>query len=456
MVLKSYIFSKESGIYKQYASDFTESLFKSFLNKNITSNQIAVHRDGNLMYYIFIYANPSHNVYGHCVVTGELCTDIQWLYNSFLMAFDSSAQKGTLFCYDPQGNVRKQVADFSSAGAEVDQFFRTFKEAVEINSKWKPLQPIDFTVSKDSSITLSLNEDKNAKIVEATEHYHNVIVTEFNNVPSSYAMTVKTLHEEKNQLSLKITSLEDKVSNLTKQKKQYGWVAILAFAVMALLIGLYAVKNNLSDEISRKNKEASDLRETISNQLATISQERDSIGLLRRDINSKDSQIYYLQRDLSTAKDSLSELEEQIASLNNELSNLQSALSDIKSIFPLVINRIEMGNVYYDGTIETNFGNSIYSSNTMYLKPKIYYTGLNAGSITLDVKLINPNGVLSTGKISAGGYSYSCSVNVSQGVSSVLLTSWGGEKKGHWSSGTYRLEVWCRGVCLKTHTFKIY
>ena len=278
MVLKSYIFSKVSGNYQQYALDFTEPLFKSCLNnKNVASNRIVAHRDGNLIYYIFIYINPLCDIYGHCIVTGELCTDIQWLYDLFLMAFDSSAQKGILFSYDTQGNVRKQVADFSSAGAEVDLFFRTFKEAVEIKSKWKPLQPIDFTVSKDSSITLSLNEDKKAKIVEATEHYHNVVISEFNDEPSSYAMTVKNLNAEREKLCLKITSLEDKVSNLTKQKKQTGWVALLAFVVIAMLIGMLALKNIFSDEISRMDMEAMELRETISKHLATIDETRDSL-----------------------------------------------------------------------------------------------------------------------------------------------------------------------------------
>ena len=36
------------------------------------------------------------------------------------------------------------------------------------------------------------------------------------------------------------------------------------------------------------------------------------------------------------------------------------------------------------------------------------------------------------------------------------LNGWGNRNKGHWTSGTYRIEVWYENTCLKSKTFTIY
>ena len=453
-----YIFANPSGIYTQYPDDYLSSVVKD-TQSGINGSRLVIKREHNLFHYIFYDQIDKQQYIGLCVLFNEsLISKPKNLFSLFKHIIEEVVvAKGVFLKYDQQGNIFFPVSSFSGNVNEINQIRDIIDNEFENETVKYGIKPSKTIYNGTQTRTSISIEASDAQILTLTDKFNTVIIDSAEGLDSGYLeKVIANMHDEKERALTKIAELEKDILQLKKQKKQYGWVAILAFAVMALLIGLYAVKNNLSDEISRKNKEASDLRETISNQLATISQERDSIGLLRRDINSKDSQIYYLQRDLSTAKDSLSELEEQIASLNNELSNLQSALSDIKSIFPLVINRIEMGNVYDGGTIETDYGNTIYSSNTMYLKPKIYYTGLNAESITLDVKLINPNGVLSTGSKSPDGYSFSYSVNVSKGTNSVILSGWGGDDKGHWSSGTYRLEVWYRGVCLKVHKFKIY
>ena len=92
----------------------------------------------------------------------------------------------------------------------------------------------------------------------------------------------------------------------------------------------------------------------------------------------------------------------------------------------------------------------------MYFQPKIYYTGIVSGNITLKVKWFTPDGVLSTGNSSPSGFSQSHEYYFSGDDNKKILRSWGGKDKGHWKAGTYRIEIWYKDVCLKTKTFTIY
>ena len=123
-----------------------------------------------------------------------------------------------------------------------------------------------------------------------------------------------------------------------------------------------------------------------------------------------------------------------------------------------MITDIKIANVYNDGTIETGYGSSIYSSNSMYLRPKITYTGVRDGeSITLYARLYGSSGTLQTGSSSPNGYTFSNSMTISSGGGNTYdLPGWGSSNKGNWSRGSYRYEIWYGNVCLKSKSFTIH
>ena len=156
-----------------------------------------------------------------------------------------------------------------------------------------------------------------------------------------------------------------------------------------------------------------------------------------------------------------SSLNSQITTLRQEKDGAKSELSRFKnkisSVYPLIITDIEIANVSYEGNVETNYGYSIYSYNTMYLKPRIKYSGLTSGYETLKIKWYNPDGTIKRGTSSPIGFSQSESIYVYDGDYYIAeLSGWGNSTKGHWKSGTYRIEIWNEDVCLKSKTFTIY
>lgn len=80
--------------------------------------------------------------------------------------------------------------------------------------------------------------------------------------------------------------------------------------------------------------------------------------------------------EITTLKSEKQKLADAKLSVEETLSNLKGKIG---MTYPLIISDIEIANVAYGGDIETNYGDAIYSSNTMYLKPRIKYYGISSG-----------------------------------------------------------------------------
>lgn len=430
MILKNYLFSQTSGGYQQYTTDHSETFLKGLCKNCTTSDQIAIHRSGNLVYYAYAHKNSNSDIYGICGVCGEVCLNLQWLYECFQKAFDTLAQKGVLFCYSESGEIIKNVTNFSKETAEVDSLFRTIKEYLdERPSYWEKLPPEDFSIPLSSKIVLSFKEDSRDKITEAIRHYHSIVVAMENSIPTSYARTIERLNNEKTLLFNENNELKDNIEALHRKKKQYRWVALLSLAVVASLAGLYFLNDNLSGVISDKD-------DLISCKNDTIAVQKNNIVVLRNSID---------------------DLEESLASCQKTIRQQKEELSAVQNAYPIIITDVEIANINYDNDVQTDYGYSIYSSGTMYLKPRISYIGLTSGTKTFKVKWYNSDGTIRRGSKSPPGITFSDDVYISEGTNRTMtLSGWGNSNKGHWASGTYRIEIWYGDVCLRAENFTIY
>lgn len=221
-----------------------------------------------------------------------------------------------------------------------------------------------------------------------------------------------------------ITTLSGAVKTANSGSKGGYWFFIILFAIAAIILGGLYVESEAN--YSYANQERIEYRHNYENESSTTSS-------LRSEISS-------LKQERDNAK--------------SELSNLKSKVSNT---YPLIINNIEIANITSDGDILTNYGNSLYGSNTMYLQPRIKYTGLTSGNKTLKIKWYTPDGTISRGTASPSGFSLSESVYVYSGDNHYMtLSGWGNDVKGNWRSGTYRIEIWYENSCLKSKTFTIY
>lgn len=430
MILRNYLFSKEFDTYQQYPNDIAKQFLSPITSNQLSVDQIVIHRDGNLIYYAYIQSVSTNNVFGHCIVTGDICTNIKELYDLFHKSIEQAACKGVLFSFDSTGKISKQTGEFSNEGAEANEFFKDFNRVVGQKPLWKSIGSIDYSVSKDSKIYLSLTDDSNDKIVEAIEHYHNVIITIENPLASSYSNIVKRLNLDKEELNGRIEHLTNENDELLKKKKQYKAVVTLFVIIILCCIGLLSFYR----EITGKTQHIQELENEIAIK-------RDSLLLQTNEINR-------LINDLSAT--------------NNRLSSAQKELSDYKDKvgkhMPLVINNIELANYTANqGRVISDYGQRIYSNESRWVWFRINYDGIVSGTKNLYYKVYDQNGQLKTCSSSPSGYSWSSDIYIyGDNNNSVVLFGWGADNAGTWSTGTYRIEIWYNDMCLKSKSFTIY
>lgn len=133
-----------------------------------------------------------------------------------------------------------------------------------------------------------------------------------------------------------------------------------------------------------------------------------------------------------------------IKALDGVYSAVQDYYADLVSSTsaPFSITSVDVANTDVEGNIITDYGSSIYSYQTQYLKPRIKCDVETAGTYEIFIKLITPDGTYSTGNGSPSGYSYSSTLTMEAGTHTYLISGWGAKTSGKWAAGTYRFEFY--------------
>lgn len=420
-----YLFGTNKGTYIQYPSDGEEAFLRP-LCSNVKGTQLTVYRKDALTHYAFFrqLGSDFSQIFGICLVTnGVYIKDIKVLYQTFDKIFSRIVFSGKILRLTGTGKISYLVDNFASDKASIEHTEVLIREIIKEDVAPYAAHTRQNYSGLIATKTIAL-EERNSEILKAIEQNNVVHIYSNDNANSSInyvEQTISNLYKENSQL-------REDYSKLQSQKKQYRNVILLVLAVLACSVGLFFLNGSLNDtknELLSAKNEISELNSKVSN----LSEELD---------NTKTS--------LRITRDERDEAQQRLNDLKDKVG----------SSMPIIITDIQIANTNNGGDIETDYGNTIYSSSTMYLKPKISYTGIKTGeNIDLNVKLYTPSG-LSTGSSSPYGCSYSTSMYVYSGENTETLSGWGGSSRGHWRSGTYRYEIWYGSVCLKAKSFTIY
>ena len=406
------------GVMHAYPDDYaTHDIFERFFPYLKEGSLYAIHRNRSLVYHVW-YRRTAEGCFGICVLlNGVWFSESAVLLRVFDHAFSYVVAKGKLVRVGADGRIRTDANHFALKKTEIDDLDATIKEEItSFASCCVPLPTLN--VSTNPLAIHSLPEGAESELFKkALKTYRSVCATYGSSTEGTTNMLLVKLEEiakENASNRRRCQQLEKECKVLERSKKRYATIIVLV-CIMALG-GAIAIS-----VIVNKNSE-------IRKQLATIENNEEQI----------------------------SSLNDKTDSLQRNIDDLQSKYDKITSIFPFRITDVEIGNVYNDGTIQTAYGYTLYSSETMYLKPKLYYTGYVSATRDLRVKLYLPSGNLSQGTGSPNGFTYSTNVYINTASNEVVLLGWGGNNKGHWSPGTYRIEIWYNDICLKTKSFTIY
>ncbi len=181
-----------------------------------------------------------------------------------------------------------------------------------------------------------------------------------------------------------------------------------------------------------------------------LSQDNDHTKAGLKDANS---QILELQKENARLKIQLDTTKQSLFREKGIRQKLEHENDTLRTMFPLYITDMQIGNSDGSGKIVGAFGKDILAENSMFLMPRITYVGLKSGKCQLYVKLFDNEGNLVTGSNSPSGFSYVYKFDLELNEHTIQLSGWGGSDRGHFMPGVYRYEVWLGEMCLRQKYF---
>ena len=241
MNISVYLFGKFDNGYTQYPNDYSRKIFDVCHQNSKAVSQIAIHRDGDLMYYAYIRNLDDGNYIGLCsVVNGKMITNIDGLFSRFEIIIESMVKHGYLIRFNEKGEIvsnanklyeNREEIDFISAGLRYS-FEQLDKTAVVLPS-------VNYSISKDSVASFSI-QDSSSDIVKSSringytliyksKGYNTIQINSYQGVIAKKEKESIELREEQHKLKQEIGRLKNKQRNTT-------WVSV--FAIAALILGV--------------------------------------------------------------------------------------------------------------------------------------------------------------------------------------------------------------------------
>ena len=440
-----YFFGSLPGGFSSYPEDHTKSFFKEFQKRSKNTLQIVVHREGNLLHYGYVRKFNGENYLGLCLCVDRIFTDVHYLFDAFDDIYATIVKQGIILWMNSLGCIEWAAKSFIDEEVSVTEYSNALIELLSVSEEnTQPLPPVDFSIAIDHQLDVSL-EMPQKEINEAIGRYPNVYIAKSNaeiERVTNFVNVIREKDKDIKKLQSQVNQLKDVNNKIKRQQKQYRYVAILAFVLIGTILGLLGLNgtlNNTKDELQWTQHE---LEET-NGKLTNVSQQ---LKTTKEELSKTKGLVKQTRDSLKTALEQRDKVQEDFSELQDQIG----------SKIPLSISDIQIANTNQYGDIETDFGHSIYSSNTMYLTPRITYTGVAVDkNITLYVRLYTPSG-MSSGSSSPSGYTQKNELYVSSGENTMKLKGWGNSTKGHWEKGTYRYEIWYNNMCLRAKTFTIY
>ncbi|MBP3213333.1 MAG: hypothetical protein J6M19_00615 [Bacteroidaceae bacterium] len=453
-----YLTGTLEGQYSQYPNDYTASTLAG-LQANARGARLVIYREMDLIHYAYTERLSDKSLIGFCLIFNKArIQKPRQLIKLFRFIIEKRlVESGEVIKYNHDGELTFKVKSMNECIKEYDRLRGFLNSEFENNTSLYEIEPLTTTYN---GIKSTCELDRNAtdvQILMMTNHHNQVVVNDDEGIEHGYIpQVIASLRKQNQKANNKIAQLQEENTNLERKKKQYGYVILLALGVIGCGIGLFL----LNDNLNLTRLELTQANDSIREQEAAIGRLDSTVELQTQTIEKQSSIIESKNKELKNEKERYTELEGQYANLEERHSNLKDRYSNLESsivsVAPFVITRVDIGSVYKNGNVETNFGNTLYKSRARYMAPKIYYRGFTSGSYTIKYKWYNPSGSLISGTNSPSGYTQSYNCYIQNGSNSSQLSGWGWENPGNWNAGTYKLELWCNGRCYFVKSFTVY
>ena len=373
-----YLFGEFNSGYSQYPDDYASSIFQKFSANAKSTTQIAIHRDGNLVYYGYIRKLQQGRYIGLCVVlNGLILKRIDGLFSLSENTISNLVTNGKLFLFNEQGDLVTCVEKLYLNREEIDLLTESLRAGFKRFEAYSATLPaVSYGTSKDSCKDFVVDDEQEEIIKSSyTNGYTYVYKSKgFNTAQlNSYKGVLSRSYKEKQELAAKLDALEKEHAKTLKQKKQFKYVIIMFVILLGCAIGLLALNDNLNLT-----------KDALSSANDTISMQNDSLYVKSVEISNLHDANHELDVRRQAEEDKRIEAESNLESLKKKICDRQPFIVKSTSFdFSSGYLRFE----YYgmtDGTVNVKVrayndeGSSYSNSSSIYIE-----SGDNSASIFL-------------------------------------------------------------------------
>lgn len=317
MNISVYLFGDLSNGYTQYPNDYASTIFKTFYNNSQATTQVAIRRDGDLMYYGYIRKLDDNSYIGFCtVINGKIITEIDSLFSLYESIIETMVKNGYLIHYDDKGNIVSKVGQLYENREEIDLLTLQIQTSFDrLESSSKLLPAVSYSIERNSVKNYSIQDEKDEIIKSShTNGYTFIYKSKGYDTAQmkSYKSILSRISDENLKLRQENTKLEELNQKIIKQKKQFKNVILLIILVLGCGLGIYFLYASLYKTQGKLDDANSKILQ------------KDDI------IKNKDNRIDGLFYSIDSLKNEYYEL-------NKEKKEIESRFSYIRELYPFFV-----------------------------------------------------------------------------------------------------------------------
>ena len=240
-----YIFGNLSSGYTQYPDEESTSLiFQKFYTKAKATTQIAIRRDGDLMYYAYIRKLEQDKYIGLCVLlNGVVLTTFEGLFSLYENVISNLVTKGYLIKYNDKGDLIANTEHLYMNREEIDFVADSLKGGFDsMQSTAMKLPPVNYAISSES-VAEFVVEDNVKEILKSsyTNGYTYIYKSKgFNTaLMNSYKGVLSKISKENAALKKKNAEISSQLQKAKIKQRNTFWVSVLGGIILVLGVILW-------------------------------------------------------------------------------------------------------------------------------------------------------------------------------------------------------------------------
>lgn len=340
MNISVYLFGSFKNGYSQYPNDYAKTIFEKFYQNAKSTTQVAINRDGDLMYYGYIRKLEAGNYLGLCtVINGKFLNSIEPLFSVYEGIIELMVKNGYLIHFGNNGEITTSTQRLYESAEEIGLITSCLQNSFDrLEEKTLPLPPLNYSISKGTTKSFSIQDGLDEIIKSSYSNSFTFVYKSkgFNSATlNSYIEIVGRKDKQISDLRNDLESCKSDLNKAQLAQKRFKAVAILSiglFVISLISITLYHDKKKLGEDLASTQTELTNTQGHLNNTQGQLHNTQNELILTESKMRTALSTIDTLNKSIEIKNRNIESLKKQYQSCQKELAQAKQEVSSQKNI----------------------------------------------------------------------------------------------------------------------------